>query len=73
MSGFTKSGRSDARWIGSLRARDGPNLLTIDHPKGAAQGLFTSALPSEADIKLILAKEAANDPKRSLLCMCRSR
>ena len=51
----------------SLLAKDGPNLLTIDHPKGAAQGLFPSALPSEADTQLILVKGSANDPKRTLL------
>ncbi len=37
----------------SLLAKDGPNLLTIDHPKGAAQGLFTSALTPEAVVRMV--------------------
>ena len=50
---------------GPLLAESGPSLSWISP-------ILTSALPSEADIQLILTKGAANDPKRTFLIIATS-
>jgi len=60
---LAESGHQDQHFSSESNDRFGEKrTLSLRLPKLNRK---TSALPSEADIKLILSKEAANDPKRN--------